>query len=117
MLLRIALALALIYMARELYRRRSEVISNTLPGIGRPQMWMIYISLVIVSVLAVFLFVGAWTQIAAIIAAIVILKHLVFFTYYSHLLPFPKSTYLLLLCICLSLLVTGAGAFALDLPL
>lgn len=117
MLLRIALAVALVYMARELYRRRSEVLSNTLPIIGRPQLWMIFLSFIILSVIAAFLFIGAWTQVAAIIAAVVMLKHLVFFKHYSHLLPFQKSTYILLLCISLSLVVTGAGAFALDLPL
>ncbi len=56
---------------------------------------------------------GAWTQPAALAGALVVLAWIVRPT----LRPTPVSTALLALVMCLSLLVTGAGAFAFDLPL
>ena len=116
-LLRVAAALCFAYMARDLWRRMGEITGVQLPLIGYPHAWMIQLSATVVGAISALLFLGAWTQGVALLAALVILKHLVFFRTYKNLLPFSKATYLLLLCICLSLVATGAGAFAFDLPL
>ncbi len=59
------------------------------------------------------LFVGAWTQAVAIAAAVLLAL--------SLLLPqfrvWPRSTIALMLVMTLTLIVTGPGAFAFDLPL
>ncbi len=116
-LLRIAAALCFAYIAYDLIKRQSEITSISLPIIGRPRVWIIQISAYIVALIAILLFVGAWTQGIAILAAIAALKHVVFYRKYKGMLTFSLSTYLLLLSICLMLIVTGSGAFAFDLPL
>ena len=63
--------------------------------------------------IAMALFLGSWTQITAIAAAVVVARWLVS----PATRPLPRSTSLLALVMCLSLLVTGAGALAFDLPL
>ena len=59
------------------------------------------------------LFVGAWTQGVALAAFLGILGGYVF----PRMRIYPMSTMLLGLVLCLSLVVTGAGIFAFDLPL
>lgn len=56
---------------------------------------------------------GSWTQIGAIIAGVIVTIWL----WKPHLRPVARGTALLSLVLCLSLLVTGAGALAFDLPL
>ncbi len=62
---------------------------------------------------AVLLFVGAIAQPAALAAAFVLTTILLF----SQIRTLPRSTILLALAMSLSVLVTGAGAIAFDLPL
>jgi len=64
-------------------------------------------------ILAAALFVGAFTQAAALVTAILCAALLVF----PRLRAAPRSTVAFALVISLSLLVTGAGAIAFDLPL
>ena len=68
---------------------------------------------VIEGVTAVLLVAGAYTQAAAIVGFILLLIALFVPTYRT----LPRSTLLLLMLLCLSLIVTGAGPFAFDLPL
>ena len=63
-------------------------------------------------VIAIALIVGFWTQAAALAALIVLLVWL-----FSPKRIYPVSTLLLALVMALSLVVTGPGAFAFDLPL
>ncbi len=56
--------------------------------------------------------VGAWTQPAALLGAIIAIVYL-----FQPAPTYQKSTVLLALVMCLSLIFTGAGAFAFDLPL
>ena len=65
------------------------------------------------SVLAAVIIAGAWTQPAALVGALMTGLWL----WQEALRPLARGTVLLSLVMCLSLLVTGAGAFALDLPL
>ncbi|MEK7480443.1 MAG: hypothetical protein AAB665_04130 [Patescibacteria group bacterium] len=65
------------------------------------------------AVLAVVIMAGAWTQPAALIGAIMTGLWL----WQSTLRPVARGTVFLSLIMCLSLLVTGAGAFAFDWPL
>lgn len=65
---------------------------------------------------AVALIAGAYAQIAAIVASLISVAALVK-KGRRLFMPLPRSTYILLIAISLSLLVTGAGAFAFDLRL
>lgn len=65
------------------------------------------------SIVAALLFVGAWTQATALVAGLLIIVGLL----YPAVRLSNKSSTLLALAMCLSLLVTGAGALAFDLPL
>jgi uncharacterized membrane protein YphA (DoxX/SURF4 family) len=116
-LLRITLACYIAYIAWYLLKRHTEIERVNLPIIGHAREWVLWLSAIIAAGIAVLLFVGAWTQIAAIAAAIISLKQLLFYRRFSEIIPFPPSTTILLLCIALTLLVSGAGAFAFDLPL
>lgn len=59
------------------------------------------------------LFVGAWTQVAALLAVVLIAASL----FSPTLRVWPRSTLALLLVMAATLVVTGPGAFAFDLPL
>ena len=65
----------------------------------------------------VLLILGAWTQIAAL--AFVILVGLEFYVEYKDASVLKRDIvfYMLVLAIAISLLLTGAGAFAFDIPL
>lgn len=65
------------------------------------------------AILAAALIVGAWTQGIAILAFILLALHALI----PRLRLFATSTVLLALVICASLVVTGAGPLAFDLPL
>ena len=61
--------------------------------------------------------VGAYTQVAALLVALMSLK-LFIFSHWFPLADLPSRLfYLLLMAACLSLTITGAGVFAFDLPL
>lgn len=62
---------------------------------------------------AVALALGAWTQPAALLGGLIVVVWLM----QPLLRTVATSTILLALVMCLSLILTGAGAFALDLPL
>lgn len=114
-LLRIAAAICFAYMVRYLWMKNKEITSAEVPVVGHLQPWMLAISEGVISVVAIFLFFGVWTQVTALVGALVVIKHLFWFRTFRNILPFERSTYWLLLCICLMLFVTGAGAFSLSL--
>jgi len=62
---------------------------------------------------AVLLFAGAWTQAAALFAVLLLALSLAV----PQMRTLPRSSVLLALAMAISLVVTGPGAIALDLPL
>ncbi len=64
-------------------------------------------------VVAAGIFVGAWTQVAAAVGALTLIVWL----FVGKMRPFTRIETLLALVMCASLVVTGAGLFAFDLPL
>lgn len=79
--------------------------------------WGIGIYILVELAVAAGLFLGFWTQIAALVGVIICLKVLLLKRSLHALAPFSRLAYVLLAVICLSLVFTGAGAFAMDLPL
>ncbi len=115
--LRIAAGITLFFLAYAFWRKRADVIKITFPVVGHMPQWLVWFSVVFEVAVGIALVVGYGTQVAAILGIITSLKHLWWWKRFAHLLPFSQSTYYLLAVICLSLLLTGAGALAFDLPL
>ena len=66
---------------------------------------------------AVFLIIGLWTQLAALLNAIILVIKLGFKIRDKAFLTGGINYYLLLLAMAVSVMLTGAGWFAFDLPL
>ncbi len=80
-------------------------------------MWKPLLSVVWCALIGIGLFFGIYTQLAAIFGAIVTVKLIVYKNLYPAFVPLTRISSALLLVICISLILTGAGAFAFDLPL
>ncbi|MDE2188289.1 MAG: hypothetical protein KGJ35_00970 [Patescibacteria group bacterium] len=65
-------------------------------------------------IIAVFLIIGLWTQLAAALNALILVIKLGFKIKEKKFLTDGVNYYLLLLVMALSLILTGAGAFAID---
>ncbi len=115
-IIRIGAACVLAYMVYADYKHRTAIAHDTLPVIGK-QPWVAWFSIIVCGIVAVMLFAGYYTQIAALLTAVIAIKGLFWGKRLGALLVFSRSTYFLLLAAALSLLVSGAGAFAFDLPL
>ena len=115
-LLRVAVACLFFYAAYSAYKHRDAAARLRFPIIGEAP-WAGGFTTLIYAVFGFMLFFGYYTQIAALFAGLTSIKGMLFCKRYPPLFPYPRSTYVLLLAICLSLLVSGAGAFAYDLPL
>jgi uncharacterized membrane protein YphA (DoxX/SURF4 family) len=68
-------------------------------------------------ILGLFFIFGFFTQIAALIAIYVLFSLFYIENRAEKILPHTSTFYLVMIAVALSLLFTGAGAFAVDLPL
>lgn len=68
-------------------------------------------------VIGILFLAGFLTQLVALLSALLALKFIVMHRRFTHPLIPSRLTYLFMLCISLSLLITGAGIFAFDLPI
>ena len=66
---------------------------------------------------SIFLIIGLFTQLAALVNAIILIIKLGFKARDGKLLSDGVNYYILLLVMCVSLMVTGAGFLAFDMPL
>lgn len=114
--LRIAAALVLLYLAYYHYKRRGTLGHERFIVVGAGA-WIPWLAALIELAAGVGLFVGYLTQWAAIVGALLALKNFVWTRRYPDFFPLSRWTSFLLLIICLSLLVTGAGLFAFDVPM
>ncbi len=115
-LLRMAVALVFAYLAYRHFEHRESISKTRFPVVGQGA-WIVWLSIIIEAAVAVALFFGYYTQVAAILGAIGAIKHIVWRGKFPNFFWLTRSAAFLLLVICLSLLLTGAGAFAFDLPL
>lgn len=118
-IIRFAVGLFFIYTAFALHADRREIARSRLPIIGFPRPWMVYLTCVVLIVIAAALIVGFGTQVAAIAGMAVIAIHLAIPRSWLHpgIDPIARSAHLLLFIMCLTLLITGAGPLAYDLPI
>jgi hypothetical protein len=115
-LLRVAAALVFFHITRYYYEKRTELAHVKVPIVGHG-MWIPMMGAIWCGVVGLMLFFGWYTQLAAIGGAIAAAKFLVWKKFMPAYVPLSYISSALLLVICISLIVTGAGAFAFDLPL
>jgi uncharacterized membrane protein YphA (DoxX/SURF4 family) len=115
--LRILVAFSFFYIAGAQFSRRKEISELKIQIIGHVDQTMVLISSLVIFLVGVALFLGWHTQIAAILGILVCLKHAVYAKKYPRLIPLCRMEYIYLIVIMLTLLVSGAGALAMDLPL
>ncbi len=115
-ILRLGAAMLMGYGAFWVWTNRRHIAQVRLPIVGYAS-WIGATTAIIHGVIAVMLAMGFYTQIAAILGILGALKAVYFARRYREIIPFSRSTYWLLIAILLSLLLTGAGALAKDLPL
>ncbi len=115
-MLRIAVACVFFCAAYAVQKHRHTIAHLKLPIIGALS-WVGSFTAFAYAIIGLLLFTGSYTQVAAIIGALAAAKGWVLHTNYEELFPYSKSTYVLVFIICLSLVISGAGAMAFDLPL
>jgi len=117
MLLRIVVAIYFVYIVQHLIRNRALFENTKFILVGKPKSWLVYFTAGIILIVAFLLFVGLETQWAAIFGILIAFKQIFVSWKYPATRFFSTSTYILLIVICATLLVSGAGAMAFDLPL
>lgn len=115
-LLRIAIALVLLSVAYAHYKRRTEIATTKFP-LGISGMWIAWVMIIATALTAVALCIGYGVQWAALVGVAISLKGAVWAKRYPRVFPLCRLEYVLILIVCFSLLLTGAGALAFDLPL
>ncbi len=115
-LLRVAAGITLLSLAWIHYSRREELGKEDFIVIGHGA-WIPLFAALIELLVGSALTLGVYTQVAALIGALLALKQFVWQHRYPQFFPLQRSTSALLFAVCLALVVTGAGAFAFDLPL
>jgi uncharacterized membrane protein YphA (DoxX/SURF4 family) len=108
-LLRIAAGIIFAYLAYRHYQRRGEIAQTNFPIVGRG-VWIAWVAVLVELAVALALLFGFDTQYAAIVGAIGALKHMIWRGKYPAIFWLTRSAAFLLMAICLSLLLTGAGA-------
>lgn len=114
-LLRLAVGLVFLGGAYVQYQRLRELSALRFPIVGGGA-WVIWLSIVAHAVIGAMLFLGYFTQVAAILGALGGIKGVVYAKKYPRLFSFCRLEYAFIIVICLSLLLTGAGQFAFDIP-
>ncbi len=116
-LLRLAVAGVFFYLAI-FHLKNHKTVAREISVIDYSvALWLSGLFTLVEGAVAVFLLVGFLTQIAALVGAIICLKIFFIKRGLRHISPLSHLAYILLAIICLSLLMTGAGAFAFDVPL
>lgn len=92
----------------------ANTVSQRLGTLARPI--IVFSTLIEISV-GLLLIAGLFTQIAALIGIVCVLRTLWFTSKYPAFKKHEKVFYFMVLAILFSLLLIGAGAFAVDLPL
>lgn len=116
LVLRIGLAIAFAAIAYAQWSRRDEISKISLPVIGRGS-WWVWASVIVHLAVAVMLVLGHMTQVAALVGALLSIKHAFWSHRYPRIFPLGRAAGFLMLLISVSLVLSGAGAYAQDLPL
>jgi uncharacterized membrane protein YphA (DoxX/SURF4 family) len=115
-LLRAAAGIIFLMLAWNHCTRRKELSDVPFIVVGRGG-WIPLLASTLETLVGIALIAGVYTQVAALVGALLALKSFVWHRQYPQFFPLSRTTAALLFVICVSLLVTGAGPFAFDLPL
>ncbi len=116
-ILRATIASILIYLGFTHFRQREE-LKNVLTLSWFPYgTFMTWGFVVLEITTGLFIFAGAHTQYAVLLVCIMSAKMILMRHWFEHPSIPPKLFYVLLLGASLTLFITGAGAFAFDLPI
>lgn len=115
-LLRLMVGLVFVGGALMLHNRRKELAAHALPIVGKAP-GLIFFAIGAHAIIGGMLVIGYYTQIAALLGIVAGIKGTIWAKRYPRLFPFCRLEYGFIIVICLSLLITGAGALAVDLPL
>lgn len=113
---RVAAGLLFAYIAYAHWTRRDALARVKFPLVGAGE-WVVYVGVFFEALVAAGLIFGYLTQIAAILGAIASLKFFVLRRSYPQWACIDRAASFLLFFMCLSLLFTGAGRLAFDIPL
>lgn len=117
LLLRLFLSGLLIHLAFSHWHYRNELKSVLRLSWFPYGAFVTYVFIVIEFAVAIFLLFGISTQYSALIIMAMSLKLIVLKRWFSHHSLPSRMFYILMFAIALSLFITGAGAFAVDLPI
>ena len=115
-LIRVLVAMVFLYGAYAQFSRLRELSEMRFPIIGHGA-WIVWVSIAAHVLVGLMFFAGYYTQIAALLGAVVGIKGIILAKRYARLFPLCRLDYAFILVMCLSLLLSGAGGFAYDLPL
>ena len=115
-LLRVSAGIVILLVAWIHVSKREELSHIDFFVIGRGP-WIPIVAAILEFAIAAALIAGIYAQLAALLGALAALKSLIWKSRFGGFFPLPQSTSALLFVICLSLVFSGAGIFAFDLPL
>lgn len=115
-ILRIAAGLLFLSIGWTHWYKRREFAQVDFPLLGRAA-WIPVVAAIMELLIGGTLIGGIYTQAAALLGAIGAIKYFVWKRSYPSVVPISRTTSVLLFVICISVVLTGAGAFAFDLPL
>ena len=115
-LLRVAAGIVFLMLAWEHCSRREELSRVPFIIIGQG-MWIPIFASSVETIVGAALIAGVYAQAAALLGALMALKSLVWRRRYPAFFPLSNTAAALLFVICISVLITGAGVYAFDLPL
>ena len=114
-MLRVAAGIVFLLLAWTHWQKREEMAAEKIFLLGG--VWVPTVAFIAESVIGACLVLGIYTQVIALLGALGALKCFVWKRRFGQFLPLSRTASALLFVICLSLVATGAGAFAFDLPL
>lgn len=120
-LIRLTVAVVFAYQAIHHFKNKRAVAEEVDAKISwlshEGAVWGVGLLILAELAIAIALFVGAWTQFAALFAIIGFAKLAFLKKKFPSYAPLSSLAYTLLIVMSITLLVSGAGAFAFDLPL
>lgn len=116
LIIRVTLALFLFALIVSLIKNRNQ-ISLYLRFKIIPEYLSLGLLIVTATVLGIMITVGVYTQIIAIILTILFIKMLIISWWRNFIFVYPPSTLILLTVMSVTLIISGAGKLAVDLPL
>src|SRR5262245_3349941 len=113
-ILRVVVGLVFVAIGIRTWRKAQHLGQVPIPIFGAPMAWVPYTTGFFEIILGLMFITGWYTQIAALIGLLGSFKYAVYYRWYPHMLeeyyPISPLAATLLGAICLSLLVSGAGA-------